>query len=115
MLLRSGLGSPTDIAVVREATAALNSIFPATELGTFLALDRKDKERQLAELTSLVTGIRLFNKVRGCFTRVDLFHCEITLMYLPMQKRFRPIDAWLVSQRFNQAIGVTYILRKKNV
>ena len=63
MLLRSGLGSPTDIAVVREATAALNSIFPATELGTFLALDRKDKERQLAELTSLVTGIRLFNKV----------------------------------------------------
>jgi len=65
VLLRSGLGSPTDIAVVREATAALNSIFPATELGTFLALDRKDKERQLAELTSLVTGIRLFNKECG--------------------------------------------------
>lgn len=65
VLLRSGLGSPTDIAVVREATAALNSIFPATELGTFLALDRKDKERQLGELTQLVTGIRLFNKECG--------------------------------------------------
>ena len=28
VLLRSGLGSPTDIAVVREATAALQSVFP---------------------------------------------------------------------------------------
>ena len=87
MLLRSGLGSPTDIAVVREATAALNSIFPATELGTFLALDRKDKERQLAELTSLVTGIRLFNKVPECFTCVDFYYREITLMYIFLCKR----------------------------
>ncbi|XP_069582492.1 cilia- and flagella-associated protein 206 isoform X2 [Ranitomeya imitator] len=44
VLLRSGLGSPTDIKVVREAT---------------------DKERQLKELTMIVTGIRLFNKDCG--------------------------------------------------
>ncbi|XP_077145869.1 cilia- and flagella-associated protein 206 [Ranitomeya variabilis] len=65
VLLRSGLGSPTDIKVVREATAALQSIFPHTELGTFLSLVKKDKERQLKELTMIVTGIRLFNKDCG--------------------------------------------------
>ncbi|NP_001171855.1 uncharacterized protein LOC100369566 [Saccoglossus kowalevskii] len=65
VLLRSGLGSPTDIAVVREATAALQSVFPQTELGTFMSLVKKDKERQLVELTHIVTGIRLFNKECG--------------------------------------------------
>ena len=84
ILLRSGLGSPTDIAVVREATgylnhsafilyeslnfhfsAALQSVFPQAELGTFMNLTRRDKERQLNELTLIVTGIRLFNKDCG--------------------------------------------------
>ncbi|XP_068135495.1 cilia- and flagella-associated protein 206 isoform X2 [Hyperolius riggenbachi] len=65
VLLRSGLGSPTDIKVVREATAALQSVFPHTELGTFLSLGKRDKERQLKELTMIVTGIRLFNKDCG--------------------------------------------------
>lgn len=65
VLLRSGLGSPTDIAVVREATAALQSVFPQTELGTFMSLNKRDKERQLLELTMIVTGIRLFNKECG--------------------------------------------------
>ncbi|XP_004454552.1 cilia- and flagella-associated protein 206 isoform X2 [Dasypus novemcinctus] len=65
VLLRSGLGSPTDIKVVREATAALQSVFPQAELGTFLTLSKKDKECQLKELTMIVTGIRLFNRDCG--------------------------------------------------
>ncbi|CAD5116297.1 DgyrCDS5203 [Dimorphilus gyrociliatus] len=65
VLLRSGLGSPVDIGVVREATAALQSVFPQTELGTFMSLTKKDKEKQLYELTMIVTGIRLFNKECG--------------------------------------------------
>ncbi|XP_006264514.1 cilia- and flagella-associated protein 206 isoform X2 [Alligator mississippiensis] len=65
VLLRSGLGSPTDIKAVREATAALQSVFPQTEMGVFLSLSKKDKERQLKELTMTVTGIRLFNKDTG--------------------------------------------------
>eukprot|EP00731_Ephydatia_muelleri_P039091 Em1095g1a len=65
VLLRSGLGSPTDIAVVREATAALQSVFPQMELGTFMALEKTEKEAQLKELTSIVTGIRLFNRDCG--------------------------------------------------
>nr|XP_060608988.1 cilia- and flagella-associated protein 206 [Anolis sagrei ordinatus] len=65
VLLRSGLGSPTDIRVIREATAALQSVFPQTELAAFLSLSKKEKERQLKELTMIVTGIRLFNKDCG--------------------------------------------------
>lgn len=65
VLLRSGLGSPTDIAVVREATASLQSIFPQIEVLTFISLPKKDKERQLLELTMICTGIRLFNKECG--------------------------------------------------
>ena len=65
ILLRSGLGSPTDISVVREATAALQSVFPPIELGTFMAMSKRDKERQMIELTHIVTGIRLFNKECG--------------------------------------------------
>lgn len=65
VLLRSGLGSPTDIKIVREATAALQSVFPQAELSTFLTLSKKDKERQLKELTMIVTGIRLFNRDGG--------------------------------------------------
>jgi len=65
VLLRSGMGSATDIAVVRETTAALQSVFPQTELGTFMLLTKSDKERQLQELTYIVSGIRLFNKECG--------------------------------------------------
>jgi len=47
------------------AAAALQSVFPQSELGTFLALQKRDKERQLHELAMIVTGIRLFNKDCG--------------------------------------------------
>ncbi|NXE91591.1 CF206 protein, partial [Menura novaehollandiae] len=62
VLLSSGLGSPTDIEAVREATAALQSVFSQTETITFISLSKKDKEQQLKYLTMLVTGIRLYNK-----------------------------------------------------
>nr|XP_014354173.1 PREDICTED: UPF0704 protein C6orf165 homolog [Latimeria chalumnae] len=46
-------------------SAALQSVFPQTELGTFLSLNKKNKEHQLKELTMIVTGIRLFNRDCG--------------------------------------------------
>ncbi|XP_015476251.1 cilia- and flagella-associated protein 206 isoform X3 [Parus major] len=61
-LLRSGLGSPTDIENVREVTAALQSVFPQTEMIPFISLSKKDKEEQLKDLAMLVKGIRLYNK-----------------------------------------------------
>lgn len=45
--------------------AALQSVFPQTELSTFMSMNKRDKERQLQELTMIVTGIRLFNKECG--------------------------------------------------
>ncbi|NXQ54484.1 CF206 protein, partial [Anthoscopus minutus] len=62
VLLRSGLGPPTDIEAVREVTAALQSVFPQTEMITFISHSKKDKEQQLKDLAMLVTGIRLYNK-----------------------------------------------------
>ncbi|CAJ1077515.1 cilia- and flagella-associated protein 206 isoform X1 [Xyrichtys novacula] len=62
ILLHSGMGSPADDDAVKEATAALQSVFPHTGLGAFMALLKRDKEQQLRELTMTVTGIRLFNK-----------------------------------------------------
>ena len=48
-----------------SSTAALQSVFPQTELGNFLHLTKPDKEKQLKELTQIMTGIRLFNRNAG--------------------------------------------------
>ncbi|KFQ22002.1 UPF0704 protein C6orf165, partial [Mesitornis unicolor] len=65
VLLSSGLGSSTDIEVVREVAAALQSVFPQTEMINFLSLSKNKKEQQLKNLVMLVTGIRLYNKDLG--------------------------------------------------
>ncbi|KXS12612.1 UPF0704 protein C6orf165 [Gonapodya prolifera JEL478] len=65
ILMRTKMGAPTDIKVVRETTAALESVFPQSELSTFLHLDRTAKEAQLNGLAQLVAGIRLFNRALG--------------------------------------------------
>ncbi|XP_056284443.1 cilia- and flagella-associated protein 206 [Pseudoliparis swirei] len=65
MQLSSGLVSPTDRHAEQEAAAALQSVFPQTELGAFMVLLKRDKEQQLRELATVVTGIRLFNRAGG--------------------------------------------------
>ncbi|NWW49301.1 CF206 protein, partial [Pedionomus torquatus] len=65
VLLSSGLGSPTDIEVIREVTAGLQSVFPQRDMITFISLSKKKKEQQLKNLAKLVTGIRLYNKECG--------------------------------------------------
>uniref|UniRef100_A0A1A8HYV4 Cilia- and flagella-associated protein 206 n=1 Tax=Nothobranchius kuhntae TaxID=321403 RepID=A0A1A8HYV4_NOTKU len=59
-LLCSAMGSPADTNVVHDATAALQSVFPQTDLVSFLDLSKRDKEQRLQELAALVTGVRLF-------------------------------------------------------
>jgi len=54
-----------ELTCTHTYVAALRSVFPKTELGTFMALSKLDKEKQLKELTSIVTGIRLFNRDCG--------------------------------------------------
>uniref|UniRef100_A0A1B6LUU9 Cilia- and flagella-associated protein 206 n=1 Tax=Graphocephala atropunctata TaxID=36148 RepID=A0A1B6LUU9_9HEMI len=60
--LLSGLGNPTAGTVLKEATAALHSVFPLSELTRFMALIDDDKMRQIVELKQIVSGIRLFNR-----------------------------------------------------
>ncbi|KER21890.1 hypothetical protein T265_09895 [Opisthorchis viverrini] len=62
VLLFSGLGSPTNVAVVRETTAALQSIFPQSDILSFLKCGTAQKRNQIEQFTGIVTGIRLFNK-----------------------------------------------------
>ena len=83
-MVKSQLGIPTDVRVVRETTgtipcklnllesviltiyeAALESVFPQSELAAFVGMSRSEKETQLNGLVQLVTGIRLFNKRLG--------------------------------------------------
>ncbi|CAH8677850.1 unnamed protein product [Schistosoma haematobium] len=42
--------------------AALQSIFPQTDIASFLSASANQKRKQLYEFTGLVTGIRLYNK-----------------------------------------------------
>ncbi|TPX40580.1 hypothetical protein SeMB42_g04240 [Synchytrium endobioticum] len=65
LLARSYIGSPTELRAVRETTAALESVFPPSELGAFIALGRQEREAQLTGLMQLVMGIRLFNMKLG--------------------------------------------------
>lgn len=65
VILSSRLLVPVQVNLISSSflvSAALQSIFPQTELGAFMVLLKRDKEQQLNELTMIVTGIRLFNK-----------------------------------------------------
>eukprot|EP00003_Mantamonas_plastica_P022270 TRINITY_DN374_c2_g2_i3.p1 TRINITY_DN374_c2_g2~~TRINITY_DN374_c2_g2_i3.p1 ORF type:complete len:718 (-),score=211.88 TRINITY_DN374_c2_g2_i3:77-1978(-) len=65
VITQSNLGSTTDTTTVRETTAALESIFPQSELAGFVQLPKSEKEEHLKQFASLVTGIRLFNMEIG--------------------------------------------------
>ena len=49
----------------REIAAALDSVFPRVGIKAFLQLPKRDMALQLEELTTIVLGIRLFNKEMG--------------------------------------------------
>lgn len=51
--------------IQREVNAALESVIPRNALPPFLMLTNAEKATQLSELSSLVLGIRLFNKEIG--------------------------------------------------
>ena len=69
-IFRSGLGNPTSGKVLREASAALQSVFPPISLMKFMQQGRIDKRAQIRELAHIVAGIRLFNWVRSKLKRV---------------------------------------------
>ncbi|KAK0086606.1 hypothetical protein PV325_002915 [Microctonus aethiopoides] len=60
--LMSGLGNPMIPSILKEAAMALQSVYLPSEVTHLVTLSRKEKEKQLIELMSIVAGIRLFNK-----------------------------------------------------
>ncbi|KAM7394945.1 hypothetical protein PAMA_006605 [Pampus argenteus] len=89
ILLRSGIDSPTDSNAVQETTAALQSIFPPTELAAFMVLLKRDKEHQLKELTMIVTGIKLFNKASNKGEELNLHELMPAVLHetLPVTRK----------------------------
>ncbi len=61
-LMKMNLILTVDSPPSSNVPAALQSIFPQTELGAFMVLLKRDKEQQLIELSMIVTGIRLLNR-----------------------------------------------------
>lgn len=66
--LNSPYTSPTEVQnlnIEKEVAAALESVIPRAALAPFVSLSNSEKVTQLAELSNLVIGIRLFNKAIG--------------------------------------------------
>ena len=61
VVLRSGLGNPTDPAVVAEANNCLATVFPVSQLVHFQTMARIEKKTKLRQLTNLVKGLRIYN------------------------------------------------------
>lgn len=61
-MAKAKLGPPSDGGVVRESTAAFESVMPPSELGSFVSMERGKKIEQMQELAAVVGGIRLYNK-----------------------------------------------------
>ena len=61
VVLRSGLGNPTDPAVVSEANNCLATVFPVSQLVNFQTMARIEKKTKLRQLTCLVKGLRIYN------------------------------------------------------
>ena len=61
VVLRSGLGNPTDPGVVAEANTCLATVFPVSQLVAFQALVRIEKKTKIRQLTAVVKGLRIYN------------------------------------------------------
>jgi hypothetical protein len=64
-IIASKWGSPNDPQCVRQATAALEQVFPQAELPKFLSGSDDDKRRHLQEHSKLVLGVRVFQTFGG--------------------------------------------------
>lgn len=59
-IIASKWGSPNDPQCVRQATAALEQVFPPSDLSKFIAGTDDDKRKHLQEVSKLVLGVRVF-------------------------------------------------------
>ncbi|KAK3918848.1 Cilia- and flagella-associated protein 206, partial [Frankliniella fusca] len=74
-VLRSGLGSPADPAVIKEASAAMQSVYPSKELPHLLRLPPSARHAQLLEVCRISAGVRIFNwDCRGRKANTDAAH-----------------------------------------
>ena len=64
-IISSAWGSPNDPQCVRQATAALEQVFPLSDLSRFLGSSDEEKRIKLQELSKNVLGVRVFQTFGG--------------------------------------------------
>jgi hypothetical protein len=64
-IISSKWGSPNDPQCVRQATAALEQVFPPADLPRFISGSDEDKRKHLQESSKLVLGVRVFQTFGG--------------------------------------------------
>ena len=64
-IITSHWGTPNDPQCVRQATSALEQIYPDSDLPKFLALSDEEKKAKLQELSDNVLGVRIFQTFGG--------------------------------------------------
>lgn len=64
-IIASKWGSPNDPQCVRQATAALEQVFPPSELSKFIASADDEKRKHLQDAAKLVLGVRVFQTFGG--------------------------------------------------
>ena len=61
IVLRSGLGNPTEATVIQEANTCLATVFPVSQLVAFQVMGRMDKKTKIRQLSNVVKGLRIYN------------------------------------------------------
>ena len=61
IVLRSGLGNPTETTVIQEANTCLATVFPVSQLVAFQVMGRMDKKTKIRQLSNVVKGLRIYN------------------------------------------------------
>jgi len=90
-IIASKWGSPNDPQCVRQATAALEQVFPFSDLSKFMAGSDDGKRKKVQELSRLVLGVRVFQTFGG-----DMAD-PATNLRLEIPKRLKALGARIVT------------------
>lgn len=63
--LMCSLGDPKDNNIMKEGTAATQSVFEEEDLKQYIKMNKKEREKQLKLIQDLVMGIRIYNATCG--------------------------------------------------
>ncbi|KAL0276603.1 UNVERIFIED_CONTAM: hypothetical protein PYX00_004147 [Menopon gallinae] len=113
-----GMGNPNQYTVLREAQAALYSVFKYTDLDAFVVQEMDAKEEYLYDLAKLTAGIRLYNRdaQRGGES-IDDLPVLLSRASLFIRDRINKTLSQLDDRitEITKAVDIVYLLTLRNV